>query len=125
MSVKNIAEKLVGYCNAGTPERAVSELYAENIVSIEPPADSNADQAGAVVEGLSALLEKHAWWEANFEVHSSVAEGPYLGHSEHQFVVKFVLDATPLGGERQHMEEVGVYTIENDKVVREEFMYLS
>ncbi len=125
MSAKEIGQKLVNFCNAGTPERAVTELYAESIVSIEPPSETDTQDSGGVVEGMPALLEKHAWWDTNFDVHQSSAEGPYLGRNDNEFVVKFTLDATPLGGERQHMEEVGIYTVDNGRVVREEFMYLA
>lgn len=123
MLAKDVGEKLVEFCNAGTPEQAVTELYADNIVSIEPQMD--AQDVGGIVEGMPALLEKHAQWDANMEVHESIAEGPYLGRNPDEFVVKFAMQGTPRGGERQHMQEVGRYTVVQGKIVREEFMYLN
>jgi hypothetical protein len=36
----------------------------------------------------------------------------------------FDYDVTPrAGGERFHMKEVALYTVEGDKIVREEFFY--
>ena len=80
MLAKEVGEKLVALCNSGTPERAVTELYADNIVSIEPQMDE--EDVGGIVEGMPALLQKHSQWEANMEVHESVAEGPYLGRMQ-------------------------------------------
>ena len=37
---------------------------------------------------------------------------------------QFSLDATPKGGERMQMTEVGLFTVKDGKVVQEEFLYL-
>lgn len=48
----------------------------------------------------------------------------YAGHREDQFGVHFNLDATfKRSGERSQMEEVGIYTVANGKLVQEEFLY--
>ena len=55
-------------------------------------------------------------------LHGASAEGPYIGATG--FAVKFRVDVTEnASGKRLLMEEVGVYTVENGKIVREEFMY--
>lgn len=35
-----------------------------------------------------------------------------------------VMDATPKGGERNKLDEVGLFTVKSDKVVQEEYLYL-
>ena len=77
----------------------------------------------ARIEGLDGVKGKHEWWYANNEVHSSTAAGPYVGHREDQFVVRFAIDVTPTGGERAQMDEVALYTVRDGKIVQEEFLY--
>ncbi|MEM7097550.1 MAG: SnoaL-like domain-containing protein [Pseudomonadota bacterium] len=120
MQAIEVGKKLVAYCNANEPEKAVAELYADSIVSIEPD-----EENGGIIEGMQALLVKHEHWNSAVEVHETIARGPYIGRRENEFAVKFDLDATPQGSERQNLEELAYYTVEDGKVVREEFMFLS
>lgn len=121
MNTLEIGRKLVEYCNQDDAERALNELYGNNIVSIEPIA---MEDGTFMMEGLDAIRGKHAWWDANHEIHESSAEGPYVGRRDHEFVVKFVTELTPNGGERLHLEELGVYTVADGKIVREEFLHI-
>jgi ketosteroid isomerase-like protein len=42
-----------------------------------------------------------------------------------EFVVRFTMDVTPKAtGKRMKMDEVGVYTVKNGKIVAERFCYL-
>jgi hypothetical protein len=115
MDTLEVGQKLVTHSNADRSDLAVDELYAQNIVSIEP---SNS------VQGLAAVRDKHSWWNDNNDVHSSTAEGPYIGHQAHKFVVKFAIDVTPKGASRVQFEELGIYTVADGKVVKEEFLSL-
>jgi hypothetical protein len=66
-------------------------------------------------------MKKAAWWVSSHTLHGASAEGPYIGATG--FAVKFRVDVTEnASGKRLLMEEVGVYTVENGKIVREEFM---
>jgi ketosteroid isomerase-like protein len=50
-------------------------------------------------------------------------EGPYVNGDE--FVVRFTMDVTPKAtGKRMKMDEVGVYSVKNGKIVAERFCYL-
>ncbi len=73
--------------------------------------------------GKKAVEAKNAGWTAEHTIHGASAEGPYVGSSG--FSVRFKMDVeTKATGARTVMEEVGVYTVEHGKIVREEFMYL-
>jgi hypothetical protein len=118
-----IGAELVALSNAGEGLEAVTRFYDEKIVSIE---GQGSDEMPARMEGLDAIHGKNAWWYDNHEVHSAVATGPYCGHREDQFVVRFNMDVTfKPTGVRSQMEEVGLYTIRGGKIVQEEFLYLS
>ena len=52
----------------------------------------------------------------------AAAEGPFLGSSG--FAVRYRMQyKVRASGEIKTMSEVGVYTVQNGKIVREEFMY--
>lgn len=114
-----VAKRLCELCNAG--QSALDQLYAEDVVSVEAMPTPGFDSAATI--GLAALRQKHAWWEAGFDVHSSSATGPFP-HGDDRFAVIFEFDATErASGQRWQMKEVGVYTVANGKIVREEFYY--
>ncbi len=122
MSAVEIGTKLVTLCNAGKSMEAVESLYSEKIVSIEAQAGEALPQR---MEGIDAVRGKSEWWYDNNDVHSMAATGPFCGHRDNQFVVKFDLDATPKGGERMQMVELGIYTVDGGKIVQEEFLFLA
>ena len=119
--LKSVGEKLVGYCREGKEAQALAELYAPNAVSVEALAMPGADSPET--PGLEAIKGKHDWWFGAHEVHSSKADGPYF-HGANRFGVIFDIDVTAKeSGQRMQMRELGVYTVEDGKIVREEFYY--
>ena len=123
MGAMEIGQKMVELVNQGREGEAsfVRDYYANDIVSIE---GQGTEEIPGRLEGIDAIHGKHAWWYDNNEVHGVVAEGPFVGHREDQFVVRFAMDLTPKGGERNQMTEVGLYTVRDGKVAQEEYLYL-
>lgn len=123
MSVMETGSKLVQLCNDRKYEEALDTLYANNIVSIEA---QGSEEMPARMEGIDAIRKKNDWWFANHDVHSSVATGPFCGHRDDQFAVKFDIDVTNKeSGERIKMSEMALYTVDKaGKVAQEEFLYL-
>ena len=117
MTVQDIANDLVALCKAGDFDAAGQKYWADDVVSIEAmPGDM------AEVRGKDAVKGKGDWWSANHEVHSSEVEGPYVNGD--QFVVRFKMDLTVKAtGERNQMDEVGLYTVRDGKIVEERFFY--
>ena len=116
-----VGTQLTTLFNQGKAEEVLNTLYADDIVSLE---GQGSEAMPARMEGIEAIRGKNQWWFENNEVHSAVAEGPYVGHRADQFVVHFALDVTPKDGERSSMREVGLYTVKDGKVTQEEFLYL-
>jgi hypothetical protein len=55
------------------------------------------------------------------EVHSFTAKGPFVAHD--RFVVQYDADVTEKNSKKRfQLSEVGVYTVKNGKIVREEFL---
>ncbi len=120
-SALEIGTRLVALCQEGKSDDAMNELYSDSIVSIE---GQGSEEMPARMEGIEAIRGKAQWWYDNHEIHSMTTEGPYCGHREDQFVVRFAMDVTPKEGERMQMTEVGIYTVADGKVQQEEFLYL-
>ena len=123
MGAMEVGQALVSMVSQGreSEQAFVDQYYSPDIVSIE---GQGTEEVPAQLEGLEAVKGKHAWWYDNNEVHGTTVEGPYIGHREDQFVVKFILDTTPTGGERMQMQEVAIFTTKDDKIVREQYLYL-
>ncbi len=119
MTLKEIAEELVAGCREERTRENLDKLYAPDAVSVEP-----SDMGGGrETVGLAAIHGKHDWWEANFEVPSLTVQGPFL-HGDDRFAVVFELETVnKANGERRKDREVGVYHVEDGKIVREEFFF--
>ncbi|MHA7818857.1 MAG: SnoaL-like domain-containing protein [Erythrobacter sp.] len=87
--------------------------WSDDIVSLEPRGGEEAR-----CEGREALFAKHAWWDANAEMHSISLDGPYV-HGD-QFAIRFTMDVT-MDGERIKTSEIGLYTLKDGKIVEERF----
>lgn len=121
MNTMEIARKLVELCQQGKDMEALDTLYAADVVSVEAVAMPDGQQE---MKGLVAVKGKNEWWRANHEVHSASVTGPWP-HGD-RFVVGFQFDVTNKpSGKRMNMDEVGLYTVQNGKIVREEFFYVA
>ena len=119
MNTMEIAMKLVELCRQGKNLEALDTLFADDVVSVEAVAMPGAQQEA---KGLAAVKGKSEWWLANHEIHSASVNGPWP-HGD-RFVVGFQYDVTNKpSGKRMKMDEVGLYSVRNGKIVREEFFY--
>ncbi len=119
MALADVASGLVKLCRKGKFFNAVEKFYSDDIVSIEPV---GGPQMPAEQSGIEAVRAKNRWFEESFEVHSVQVEGPFLGRG--QFAAHFTLDVTQkASGKRVSMNEMALYTVKKDKIVREEFFY--
>lgn len=117
MDIKEIAEELVAGCRENRAEANLDKLYAPDAASVEAEDFSGM---GRETKGVDGIKGKHAWWEENFEYHGGDIKGPYV--FDNKFAVFFEIDATMKAtGERSQMSEVALYTVEDGKIVREEF----
>jgi hypothetical protein len=121
MSTEEVARKLVEYCRKGEWMKAVDDLYAKDIVSVEPREMENMP---AEMRGIDQVRGKTKWFENSFEVHSAKVGGPFVARDT--FVVHFDIDVTDKASKkRMQMSEVGIYKIKDGKVAREEFLPLA
>ncbi|MEM6289944.1 MAG: nuclear transport factor 2 family protein [Myxococcota bacterium] len=120
MSAFEIGKQLVAFCKEGKNLDSINTLYSESVESIEAAAPPEGER---IARGIEAVRGKNQWWSENHEIHSANVEGPWP-HGDEKFAVRFSYDITNKpSGQRMQMDEIGVFTVENEKVVREEFFY--
>jgi hypothetical protein len=121
-AINTLASGLVEMCRERKFVDAVDRFYAPNVVSVE----SVDFGLGKEQRGFDAVRGKNVWWVAHNQVHAVDVAGPYLGvdRAANQFAVYFRFDATGKDtGLRRTIEEMALYTVENGKIVREEYYY--
>ena len=119
MNTMDIANKMIALCREGKNLEALDTLFANDVVSVEAGGPPGMNREA---NGLAAVKGKGEWWVANHEVHSALITGPWP-HDD-RFIVGFKYDVTNKpSGTRMVMDEVGLYTIRDGKIVREEFFY--
>jgi hypothetical protein len=112
-SAEEIGKQLVADFNKGH-YHINDRLWSSKLVCIEG--------GGLAWHGMKNVEAKNDFWNAGNLIHGASAEGPYVGSTG--FAVKFRMDVEDKSsGRRTIMEEVGVYTVRNGKIVQEEFMY--
>lgn len=115
MSLQTIASQFVEMCNQGKNFDVMETMYAPTIVSVEGGGEETA--------GKTPVIQKSRVWQGNNTIHGEKVRGPYF-NSPNQFAVHFTFDVTPKAtGRRITLEEVGVYTVKDDKITREQFFY--
>jgi hypothetical protein len=121
MKTEEIANKLVELCRKNAWMKAIDTLYDKDIVSVEA---RGMDGESPEKRGIDQVRGKTEWWLQNMEMHSVKVSGPFVAHDH--FVVHYDIDVTNKASkERMQMSEVGVYTVKEGKVLREEFLPLT
>ena len=117
MSLQTVAHKFVELCRQGKNFDVMRTMYSPNIVSVEGD--------GKETRGQNPVIKKSEDWAAVNDFHGETVAGPFFNAaSPDQFTVYFTLDVTRKAtGERMTLEEIGVYTVKNDQITREQFFY--
>ena len=114
MDTKIIADAFTALCVQGEFIEAGRLYWSDDIVSCEATAGDMAE-----IKGRTAVEAKEASWYASHDVHSVHVEGPYV-HG-HQFLVRYTMDVTPRGAGRMTIDEMGLYSVLEEKIVEERF----
>jgi ketosteroid isomerase-like protein len=119
MTTNEIAAKYVALCKEGKNEVCLDELYAKEAESIEAAAVPGTEKT---TKGLDAIKEKDKSWGEAHIIHRADVTGPFP--NDNRFAVRFEYDVTDKpSGKRFSMDEIGLLTVENGKITREEFFY--
>jgi hypothetical protein len=111
-----IANGLVAKVRIGDYAGALSAYYHPEIVSIEPAGELRE------VRGIDACRQKSEWWNDTYVVNGAAVEGPFVAGN--QFVVRYTYDVTNRSdGQRSTFDELALYLVDGDRIVREQFFY--
>ena len=117
MKTKEIANRLVELCRKGENMQAYDELFSDTAIALEP--EGVPDHMAA---GLDNLRAKTRQWSENFEeVHSMEVSDPIVG--DNFFSCSISMDITTKDAGRMQMEEICVYEVKDDKIVKEQFFF--
>jgi hypothetical protein len=118
MSTEEVAKKVVEFVRKQAWHEALDALYDKDVVSVEA---FSAGGGPTETRGKEGVRGKIDWWVNAMEVHTFNASEPFVGHD--RFVVQYDAEVTDKKSkERRKLSEVGVYTVKNGKIVREEFL---
>src|SRR4051812_22454316 len=105
MTTQEIAERLVALCRQGKFDTAQKDLFATDVISIEPYATPTFAKE---TKGLTALAEKGRTFTALIEqVHAISVSDPLVAGSS--FACAMQLDVTIKGHGRMTMNELCIY----------------
>jgi hypothetical protein len=118
MTIQEIADRLVDLSRQGKWEEAQKELFAKDIVSIEPHSTPAFEKE---TRGLDAILEKGKKWSSMVSEHHTmeVSDPVVAGNS---FAVTMHMDVTMKERGRMDMTELCVYKVKDGKIISEEFV---
>lgn len=117
MSVQEIADQYYAWAQQGDWTKIQDKLYHPDAWSIEAPgADSPP------VHGLDSIKQKGLKWSANIkEVHSAYCKEPTVAGNH--FSVAMGTTYTDVNDERQQLDEICVFEVKNEQIVKEQFFY--
>lgn len=117
MTTQEIAQRLVTLCREGKFEIAQKELFAPDVISLEPYATPAFPKE---TKGMTALLEKGRKFTAMIEaVHSIAVSDPLVAGSSFAYAMQ--LDATIKGHGRMNLDELCLYEVKDGKIISEQF----
>jgi hypothetical protein len=107
-------------CSQGKHFEVMHTMYAPEMVSVEGN--------GRETVGKEAVIRKSEVFQGNNAITGQDLRGGFFcgdaNASSGKFAVYTSITFTPkAGGEQQTHEEVGLYTVKNDVITREEFFY--
>lgn len=118
MTTKEIADRLVEMCRNGKVEEAKEELFAEDIISIEPREGLLPKET----KGMDAIKKKAELFISMVEnFYGSVISDPLVAGD--YFSVAWATDIQMKGEPRKTTSELCVYKTRNGKVISEQFFY--
>ncbi|WP_338548453.1 nuclear transport factor 2 family protein [Roseovarius phycicola] len=122
MSLMDVANELVAGCRENREGANLDKLYAKDAVSVEAMEMPDTGM-GREAQGLDAIKGKHEWWNNSMEMLEGTISDP-MPHGDDKFAVIFKMKVKEkASGDVMDMEEVGVYTVKDSKITREEFFY--
>jgi hypothetical protein len=123
MSVQTAAGRFMELCKQGKHFEVMRTMYSADMVSVEGDGKETA--------GKEAVIHKSEVFQGNNAITGQDLRGPFFcgdpNANSGRFAVYTSITFTPkaagAGGKSETHDEVGLYTVKNDTITREEFFY--
>lgn len=120
MSIETVAGKFMELCKQGKHFEVMRTMYVQEMVSVEGD--------GKETVGKEAVIRKSEVFQGNNAITGQDLRGPFFcgdaNANSGKFAVYTSITFTPKSGSQQQThDEVGLYTVKNDMITREEFFY--
>lgn len=117
MTTQQVADKYHELARQNRWKEIVDTLYHDDIICVEPP----NSKAPALTQGKEAIIKKAKVFESMIETtHHAYSTVPIVAGN--LFAVGLGQDITIKGEGRARFDEFGIFTVENGKIIREEFI---
>ena len=117
MTTQQVADKYHELAQQNKWKEITETLYHDDIICIEPPNSKSPPET----KGKEAVRQKGKHFESIIETtHSAYSTIPIVAGN--LFAVGLGQDVTIKGAGRNKFDEFGIFTIENGKIVKEEFI---
>ncbi|NIJ46191.1 hypothetical protein FHR24_002669 [Wenyingzhuangia heitensis] len=117
MTTEEIADRLVSLCRRGQNALAQVELYDDAIESIETQSTRYKK-----TRGIKKVQRKTAmFFEMAQKIHHYTISDPLV--VANYFCFKMSIDVTVRGLGRVQLDELCIYHVKDDKIIKEEFYY--
>ncbi|MFT4970069.1 MAG: hypothetical protein ACI9O4_001821 [Chitinophagales bacterium] len=117
MSTEEVAKQYHQWAEQGNWAKIQEELYSQDAWSIEAEVSQMTS-----VQGIEAIKQKGIQWANNIkETHGGYCKEPQVAGNH--FSCAMGADYTDIKGERQKLDEVCVFEVQNGKIVKEQFFY--
>ena len=114
-ATEEIARELIALLRESENVEAIECLYADDVHTEE--ADPARTRSGKAV-----VYQSMADFAAAHDFHYTAIEGPLI--SGNTFALRLAFTATPrTGGQSFSVDEIGVYTVRDGKIARDQFFY--
>lgn len=117
METKEIAIRLAELCRQGEFETAQKELYADDVISIEPQATPDFSKETKGKEQVLAKIRK--FMDKVEAMYGNEVSEPLVAGNAIAFTL--AMDITMKGQKRMMMPEICVYEVKDGKVISEQF----
>lgn len=114
-STNAIAQQLIAFLRTNDNIKAIEALYADDIYTEEAGSARTRSGKGVILQSMRDFLGAH-------DFHYTHIEGPLV--SGDSFAVRLRFEATNREtGTSFAVDEIGVYTVREGKIAREQFLY--
>ena len=117
MTTTEIANRLVELCRKGDFETTQSELFADDVTSIEPHSTADFDKE---TKGKEAVKEKGDKWNAMVETTHNIDVSDAV-IATNSFACTMRLHVSMKGKGEMDMTELCVYEVKDGKIISERF----